>query len=316
MSQRCRVVDRWSWVRLLRDHGPRSKDWRLAMHTLFTFMDTDSGTYTGVTTWAAAACMGINTLQKQKTLAIATGWLVAEQRRNTKGWKTPLLRCTAPYEVTLGEKDEVLADALLKRVSEIEISVYEDPDESVSFLRSDTANKTAAVSTLSDTANTVAVSVQGDIASDRNTGFASTGDTAPISPDTPDIAISDEHKNGSMLYPKTPEIPFAISLEAENPACYIFAISEKSRNPLAALGTQKEVLEVVRDREVVREKLLRTEGPVSENRTGVSTVPAPSKRTIPDTNNPSPAIRAIRDRNAKATGRRSTDDDQQLRKPQ
>jgi hypothetical protein len=215
-------------------------------------MDEHSTTYTTIATWAEAAPMGINTLQRQRTLALKTGWLFAEPRHEGKGHKSPLLRCTVPDDIKLSDIDEKLADALIRKFRDIELG--------------DIAKNDAAISDLGDIANDVPISALGDIANVETSVSAVTGDIASDVSVTLDDAVSDASKNGPMLYPKT---PLAVSLDVEDPVCCIHAVSAESSNPLAALETQPEVLEGLRRREVMKSKR-KTEGRAASDASAVS----------------------------------------------
>jgi hypothetical protein len=173
--------------------------------------------------------MSVNTLQKHRSAALAKGWLSAEKRRDTKGWRTPTLRCAVPDHVELNAKDEELALVLTSQFADIE-------DDT------DTASDTA-----SDTAN------------DKTT----TPGNAAVTHD----AVSLCYENSPMLYQDS----------AEKAGCCITAVSLESCNPLPALETLPEVLEVIK-----RSSKRKTEGAVTENRTGSLPDKAPGVATTPE----------------------------------
>jgi hypothetical protein len=120
MTQRARAVVPWSWARILRDHGPRSRDFRCAMLTLRTWMNDDGFAYPSLRTWAQGACMSVNTLTKHYKAALRDGWLGVE--RNPQGgqsWKRNCYRAAVPVHIQLPEKDEQLSDALLSEFGDI-----------------------------------------------------------------------------------------------------------------------------------------------------------------------------------------------------
>jgi len=103
----------WTWARVLRDQGPRSRDFLCAMLVLRTWMDENGFAYPSNRTWAKAARMSINTLRKHIQTAKDEGWLGVNERGGAgQKWKLNTYRCAVPDAIELTEKDETLATAL------------------------------------------------------------------------------------------------------------------------------------------------------------------------------------------------------------
>jgi len=119
-SELCRAVAPWTWARQLRDHGPRDRDFLLAMLTLELRMDPDGFAWPGLRLWAADACMAVGTLRKHIATAIRHGWLGIERKR---GRKPDAYRAAVPRALALEARDIELADHLVSRVGEIDESV-------------------------------------------------------------------------------------------------------------------------------------------------------------------------------------------------
>jgi hypothetical protein len=107
----------WTWARILRDHGPKSRDFICAMLTLRTWMDENGFAYPGLRTWAAGARMAVNTLRKHLDAAVRGGWLGVEVSHSKSHHN--IYRCAVPPDVPLTEKDELLSLALSSQFGDI-----------------------------------------------------------------------------------------------------------------------------------------------------------------------------------------------------
>jgi hypothetical protein len=111
----------WTWARVLRDQGPRSRDFLCAMLTLRTWMDENGFAYPSLRTWAKGARMAMATLRKHLRTAEADGWLGVDQQTGARqNWKLNTYRCAVPDTVELTEKDETLAAALVSQFGDID----------------------------------------------------------------------------------------------------------------------------------------------------------------------------------------------------
>jgi hypothetical protein len=123
-------------------------------------MDANGFAFPSLRTWAAAARMSVNTLRKLLETAVAGRWIVVDQRHGReKGWAQNRYRCVVPNEIELSEKDQMLADALVAKVGDIEIG------EDSRTIASDTDQSSDGVSTHADTprqSNRDAVSTMND----------------------------------------------------------------------------------------------------------------------------------------------------------
>jgi hypothetical protein len=82
-----RRVAPWTWVRALRDHGPRAdipidRDFLCAMLVLSLYMDDSGKGYPSLRKWAAASRMAVNTLRKHKDRGVAEGWISESLKAN------------------------------------------------------------------------------------------------------------------------------------------------------------------------------------------------------------------------------------------
>lgn len=116
-----RPANPWVWRRALRDHGPNSQGFLLAMLMLSTYMDGQGFAYPAQRTWARDARMARNTLAKHITTASALGWLgIEEHPGGGQGWKQHLYRAALPDNVALDEKAEMIVDHIQAEVGEVE----------------------------------------------------------------------------------------------------------------------------------------------------------------------------------------------------
>jgi hypothetical protein len=223
MSQRARAVVPWTWARMLRDQGPKSRDFICAMHTLRTWMDDNGFAYPNLRTWAAGARMSTNTLTKHYKAALREGWLGVE--RNPQGgqsWKRNSYRAAVPAHIKLPEKDEQLSDVLLSEFGDIEdheeescVTQSETPTTQTCITQDETPSATSCLTyTETPFAETLAANAEG----------VSNGH----------MKVSHQTPEGVSLYP---------------PRC-LKGVSLESRNPLPALETRPEVSEVLEVLEV------------------------------------------------------------------
>lgn len=116
-----RAVAPWTWAKKLRDHGPSDPGFLLAMLVLRTYMDESGFAYPGQGTWAKGARKSVRMIQRYIVRAQHDDWLVVGNAGRTgQGWKHNGYRCCVPDWVALGEKDEVLADAVTAIFGEVE----------------------------------------------------------------------------------------------------------------------------------------------------------------------------------------------------
>ena len=200
-----RVVTPWTWMRAVREHAPRNRDFRCAMLTLHTFMDANGFAFPSLRTWAEASCMSVNTLRKHLQTAVERRWIVVDQRHGReKGWAQNRYRCVVPSEIELNEKDEMLADALVAKVGDIEIG------EDSRTIASDTDQSSAGVSLHADTrsdSNRDAVSAMNDTPTDASTdGVSPKVDTPRESNACNASALRDGVSNGGASCIKTPPL--------------------------------------------------------------------------------------------------------------
>lgn len=222
-SRRARAVVPWTWARILRDHGPKSRDFRCAMLTLRTWMDDDGFAYPNLRTWAAGACMSTNTLSKHYKAALRDGWLGVE--RNPQGgqsWKRNSYRAAVPANVKLPEKDEQLSDVLISEFGDIEnheeescVTQSETPTAQTCITQDETPSTPSCLTY----AETPCAEISAANAEGVSNGHAK---------------VSHEPPEGVALYP---------------PRC-LKGVSPESRNPLPALETGPEVSEVLEVLEV------------------------------------------------------------------
>ncbi len=108
-----RAVKPWTWRRALRDHGPDQQGLLLTLYTLGTFMDDNGFAYPGQQTLAHGARASVRTIRRHMEQAQKLGWVEFELAgRSGQGWRRYIYRCAVPDHVPLGEKDEMLADAV------------------------------------------------------------------------------------------------------------------------------------------------------------------------------------------------------------
>ena len=117
-----RAVKPWTWARMLRDHGPKSRDFICAMLILRTRMDDDGFAYPGLRLLAQESRMAINTLRKHLETAEAEGWLAIIKDVYQPGQKPRVntYRCAVPLTIELIDKDLALSDALIAEHGDID----------------------------------------------------------------------------------------------------------------------------------------------------------------------------------------------------
>src|ERR1700675_5062495 len=106
----------WTWMRVLRDQGPKSRDFICAMLTLHTWMDGDGFAFPSLRTWAVAARMAVGTLRKHLKAAVDDGWLGGDVCQGAgNSWRRNTYRCAVPSDgsVFLTGKDEALSASLI-----------------------------------------------------------------------------------------------------------------------------------------------------------------------------------------------------------
>jgi hypothetical protein len=132
-------------MRVLRDHGPGSRDFMCAMLTLHTWMDANGFAYPSLRTWAMGSRMAVNTLRKHLEAAVSGEWLGVDVRQSTgQAWKRNTYRCAVPSHIQLNEKDDMLSDILIAKFGNI--------GEGVSLMVDTTLGKTSeAASPIADT---------------------------------------------------------------------------------------------------------------------------------------------------------------------
>jgi hypothetical protein len=121
----------WTWMRVLRDEGPKNRDFLCAMLTLHTWMDVNGFAYPSLRTWAKGARMSTNTLTKHYKAALRDGWLGVEQHGGGQAWRRNSYRAAVPLNIELSDKDEKLSDALISQFGDIEAvsPIRETPSE-------------------------------------------------------------------------------------------------------------------------------------------------------------------------------------------
>lgn len=84
-------------------------------------MDDHGFAYPGQETLARGARSSIRTIRRHMEQAQKLGWVDFELAGRTgQGWRQYLYRCCVPDHVRLGDKDEVLADAVVSEFGDIE----------------------------------------------------------------------------------------------------------------------------------------------------------------------------------------------------
>jgi hypothetical protein len=227
-----RAVKPWTWARVLRDHGPRSRDFICAMLTLRTWMDDNGHAFPSLRTWAAATRMSVNTLTKHYRSALRDGWLGVEQNpEGGQAWKRNCYRAAVPSHIQLPEKDEMLANALISQFGDIHVPVtlerFTDP-EGVSRI-GDTPSEHKSPSCVTHV----------DAPPEQTDEAVSTIGDTPSSHASREAPPEGEGvSNGHAKVCQTPPEGPSKGL----PTC-ITGVSAKSRNSLITTGTPPEVLE-------------------------------------------------------------------------
>jgi hypothetical protein len=234
-----RAVKPWTWARVLRDTGPKSRDFICAMLILRTFMDDDGFAYPTLRTWAAASRMAVGTLRKHCKTALTEGWLGLGDNPDAggKAWKRHAYRAAVPALIKLTEKDMELSIALIAACGKIDeiperyASVTDAlPSEAVS-LHADTPSESQPPScvTYVDTPsrqNGEAVSSHVDTPSAEARPFRQSM-TTKAGP------------SGEAVSEVCQIAPHAVS---KDPPCCVKAVSTESRNSLTGLETPPEAL--------------------------------------------------------------------------
>jgi hypothetical protein len=215
---RARAVMPWTWARVLRDHGPKSRDFGYAMLILRTFMDDSGFAYPSLRLWARGARMSVNTLRGHMETAVREGWLGIDRGDKRKH----SYRCAIPAHIKLSDTDETLSDKLVSQLGDID-----DVSE---------PNGPQSVSTQSDT--------------DSNLNPQSVSAITDTDTDQCTLGSNKDAKNevaGQNCVSANPNLcqPDQRSVSNETPIC-VSPVSAESRNSLTSLETQKEVLEVLR----------------------------------------------------------------------
>lgn len=219
---------------MLRDHGPKSRDFLCAMLTLRTWMGDDGFAGPGLRTWAAGTRMAVGTLRKHVDFAIRNGWLGLNKNQGERqSWRKAAYRAGIPnsLEHLLTDKDESLSNTLISQIGDI---------------------SDVLCSPLVDTPS----KVNGHDA------------VSPKKIDTPSSAvISNANKPSPVSAKVCQSTSDAVSKNAgavsKQPPCCVTAVSVESRKRLKSNKTAPEASEVLE----ALEPLLKTEGAIASDRT-------------------------------------------------
>lgn len=106
----------WTWARELRDHGPRSQGFLLAMHTLRTWMNRDGEAFPSQSNWAKGCAQHVKTLRRHVKYAVEQGWLLkGSAGRGGQGWRHYYYSAAVPDSIVLEEMDQELSDGVEQR---------------------------------------------------------------------------------------------------------------------------------------------------------------------------------------------------------
>jgi hypothetical protein len=106
-----RAVPPWLWMVLIRDHGPKTANARLVLHTLRSYMADDGSTFVGQTALALAACLSKPTVRKMLRLCWEERWIgVTSRIVEGRAWRRYEYRACVPFPLAIPERHKKLVE--------------------------------------------------------------------------------------------------------------------------------------------------------------------------------------------------------------